>query len=76
MKNNDLNRLIIRISAFVFLLLGMAVVFVIYWFRDKNKASQSLAGVLFILCITLFIVVIFFFLNKKYQFLTNKKKEK
>lgn len=75
--NNELNKLIIRISAFIFLLLGIAVVIVEYWSDIRSRLSQGIAFTLLILCILLFLIIIFIYLNKKYNFLgTDKSKDK
>ncbi|MBX9851360.1 MAG: hypothetical protein K2X86_06330 [Cytophagaceae bacterium] len=76
MDDIKINRLIIRLSAFIFLLLGFAVVFVEYWFRYRNRVSEGLAVMLFTLCTFIFIIIIFFYLNNKYDFLGIKEKEK
>ena len=75
-KEINTNKLIIKVSAFVFLLLGFAVVFIEYWFFYRNTLSQSIAGILLICCSVLFFLVIFIFLNIKFDLFGLKKDRK
>lgn len=75
-KEINKNKLVIKILAFVFLLLGVAVVFIEYWFFYRNSLSQSIAGILLICCSILFFLVIFVFLNLRFDLFGLKKDKK
>jgi membrane protein YdbS with pleckstrin-like domain len=75
-KEINKNKRVIKILAFVFLLLGIAVVFIEYWFFYRNSLSQSIAGILLIGCSVLFFLVIFVFLNLKFDLFGLKKDKK